>query len=50
MIRRILYWGAVLIVSLAVVVGLVYYLESRDGSAVGGASPSTSTPAGTQGG
>jgi hypothetical protein len=33
---RVLYWVAVLIVSFAILVGLIMLLESRDSSSVGG--------------
>ncbi len=36
MLARILYWLAVLIVSVALLVGLVLFFESRDLSTVGG--------------
>lgn len=36
MIRRILYWMAVVAVSLALVIALVLFLESRDPSSVSG--------------
>ena len=32
---RILYWAAVLVISLAILVGLIMLLESRDSSSVG---------------
>lgn len=38
MLLRIAYWVVVVVVSLALVVGLVLYLESRDQSSVEGAS------------
>jgi hypothetical protein len=34
MLRRVIYWLAVLAVSLALVVGLLLFLESRDRSSV----------------
>jgi hypothetical protein len=37
---RILYWLAVLLISLAILVGLIMLLESRDNSEVGGFIPS----------
>jgi hypothetical protein len=39
MAGRIVYWLAVLVISLALVVALVYFLESLDGSAVGAILP-----------
>ena len=33
---RVLYWVAVLIVSFAILIGLIMLLESRDSSSVGG--------------
>ena len=33
---RVLYWLAVLIVSFAILIGLIMLLESRDSSSVGG--------------
>ena len=38
MLARIIYWLAVLIVSLALLVGLVLFFESRDRSTLSGAS------------
>ena len=38
MLMRILYWLAVLVVSLALLVALVLFLESRDESSVEGGS------------
>lgn len=38
MFVRFVYWFAVLVISLALVVGLVLYFESRDQSQVGGDS------------
>lgn len=41
LLRRVLYWLAVLVVSLALVVGLLLFLEARDRSSVEkGAAPS----------
>ena len=40
---RVLYWLAVLIVSLAILVGLILLLESRDSSSVDGSRAPTST-------
>jgi hypothetical protein len=40
---RVLYWLAVLIVSLAILIGLILFLESRDESSVDGALGPTST-------
>jgi hypothetical protein len=37
MIRKILYWLAVVVVSLALVVALILFLESRDQSEIEGA-------------
>jgi hypothetical protein len=37
-VRKLLYWLAVAVVSLAILVGLVLLLESRDSSSVGGNS------------
>ena len=34
MVLKILYWLAVLVISLALVVGLILFLESRDQSSV----------------
>jgi len=46
----VLYWVAVLLVSLAVLVGVILFLESRDQSrleeAGGGGTPATAAPAG----
>jgi hypothetical protein len=39
---RVLYWLAVLLVSLAILIGLILLLESRDESSVNGASAPTS--------
>lgn len=39
---RMLYWLAVLVVSLAILVGLILFLESRDESSVNGALAPTS--------
>jgi hypothetical protein len=39
---RVLYWLAVLIVSIAILVGLILLLESRDSSSVNGARGPTS--------
>jgi hypothetical protein len=39
---RALYWVAVLVVSLAILVGLILFLESRDESSVNGALAPTS--------
>ena len=33
--RRVVYWAAVVVVSLVLVVGLILFLESRDQSSVG---------------
>ncbi len=38
MLLKILYWLAVLAVSLALVIGLILFLESRDQSSVEGAA------------
>jgi hypothetical protein len=35
-VKKLLYWLAVAVVSLAILVGLVLLLESRDSSSVGG--------------
>jgi hypothetical protein len=35
-VKKVLYWLAVVVVSLAILVGLVLLLESRDSSSVGG--------------
>jgi hypothetical protein len=37
MVLKILYWLAVLAVSLALVIGLILFLESRDQSSIEGA-------------
>ncbi len=42
MVRRVLYWLAVLAVSLVLVIGLILLLESRDRSGVGPGSAATS--------
>lgn len=39
LVTKILYWLAVLIVSLVLVVGLILFLESRDQSSVESAAP-----------
>jgi hypothetical protein len=40
MLLKVLYWLAVLAVSLALVIGLIMFLESRDQSSIGeGARP-----------
>jgi cytochrome b subunit of formate dehydrogenase len=39
MILKILYWLAVLAISLALVIGLILFFESRDQSAVEGMAP-----------
>jgi hypothetical protein len=41
---RVLYWLAVLVVSLVLVVALVLFLESRDDSSLEGASSPTAQP------
>lgn len=42
---RVLYWAAVLVVSVAILVGLILLLESRDESSVDGAgAPSAQSP------
>ena len=38
MLLKILYWLAVLAVSLALVIGLILFLESRDQSSIEGAA------------
>jgi hypothetical protein len=38
-VGRILYWLAVLVISLAILVGLVLFLEARDASEVEGSGP-----------
>jgi hypothetical protein len=38
MVLKILYWLAVLAVSLALVIGLILFLESRDQSSIEGAA------------
>lgn len=38
MLVRIVYWLAVLVVSLALVIALILFFESRDQSSVGGAT------------
>jgi hypothetical protein len=44
MLLKILYWLAVLAVSLALVIGLILFLESRDQSAIEGtAHPALTT-------
>ena len=43
-LASILYWGAVLFISLALVVALVLFLESRDASEVGGDSGARAAP------
>jgi hypothetical protein len=47
MILKILYWLAVLAVSLALVIGLILFLESRDQSSVerSAAGPAITSPA-----
>ena len=40
LLLRVLYWIAVLLISLAILVGLITLLESRDDSEVGGVKPS----------
>lgn len=37
MVRSVLYWVAVIVISLAFVVGLILFFESRDDSSVEGA-------------
>lgn len=53
MIGHVVYWTAVLAVSLALVIGFVLFLESRDASSVsggdGGASPTRPAPDEEQG-
>jgi len=39
MLSRLLYWLAVLAVSLALLVGLILLIESRDSSSVGSGRP-----------
>ena len=39
MLLKILYWLAVLAVSLALVIGLILFLESRDQSSIEGTAP-----------
>ncbi len=41
---RVLYWLAVLVISLAILVGLILLLESRDDSSVEGRAPSAALP------
>jgi hypothetical protein len=41
LLMRILYWIAVLVVSLAILVGLIMLLESRDSSEVGRGGPTS---------
>jgi hypothetical protein len=41
---KILYWAAVLIVSLAILVALILLLESRDESSVGSSRPTSTSP------
>ena len=36
---KVLYWVAVLVISVAILVGLILLLESRDSSSVGGVVP-----------
>jgi hypothetical protein len=43
MIRKILYWLAVVVVSLALVVALILFLESRDQSEIEGSERSVPT-------
>jgi hypothetical protein len=38
MLLKILYWLAVLVVSLALVIGLILFFESRDQSSIEGAA------------
>ena len=45
MLLRILYWLAVLAVSLALVIGLILFLESRDQSSIEGAARGSLTSA-----
>jgi hypothetical protein len=45
MLLRILYWLAVLAVSLALVIGLILFLESRDQSSIEGAARASLTSA-----
>lgn len=46
MVRSILYWLAVVAISLALVVGLILFFESRDQSSVEGAErPGVTRPA-----
>ena len=42
-VLKVLYWLAVLVVSLAILVGLILFLESRDDSSVDGSLGPTST-------
>jgi hypothetical protein len=42
---RVLYWLAVLVVSLAILVGLILLLESRDDSSIDGGAVIVSAPA-----
>ena len=41
---RVLYWLAVLAISLAILVGLIMLLESRDESSVNGRGPTSALP------
>jgi hypothetical protein len=41
---KVVYWLAVLVVSLAILVGLILFLESRDDSSVGGFVPAPAQP------
>jgi hypothetical protein len=41
---KVLYWIAVLVVSLAILVGLILLLESRDESSVNGLGPTSTQP------
>ncbi|MDP9135698.1 MAG: hypothetical protein M3N56_12845 [Actinomycetota bacterium] len=47
--RRVVYWAAVVVVSLVLVVGLILFLESRDQSSVGDSRGTSMTATGHSG-
>ena len=49
MVLKILYWIAVLVVSLALLVGLILFFESRDESTLGGSGAAPRGPAASAG-
>lgn len=46
MVGKVLYWLAVLLVSLAILVGLVLFLESRDDASLGARTQPPRAPSG----